>query len=65
VQEVNWRTAAHAQEVYASKKLDPAELNRPANWKWWTPLTDAMVEAGDDTWVSSAAEATRGRRLDD
>ena len=60
---MNWHTTAYAHELYASKKLDASELNRPANWDWWKPLTDAVVEGGEDAWVKSAEEATRGRRL--
>ncbi len=62
MQEVNWRTATYAQhEVYACMKMDAGQLNRPANWDWWKPLTDVVVEAGKETWAESAGEATRNQ----
>lgn len=43
VREVNRRMAAYATEaVYSSSKIQPAELNRPKDWDWWQPVTDAL-----------------------
>lgn len=45
VREVNWRTATFAyQEVYSSRQLDSTQLNRPATWDWWKPVTDTLAE---------------------
>jgi len=43
VEEVNWRTAALANnEVYSSKQIAPEVLNRSHGWEWWKPLTDVQ-----------------------
>lgn len=40
VSEVNLRTAAHAaHEVYSSVQIDAWDLNRPAGWEWWAPVS--------------------------
>lgn len=44
VREVNWRTAAYAdREVYGSREIAMDQLNRPEDWDWWRPLSDAVL----------------------
>jgi hypothetical protein len=45
--EINWRTAAHAdEEVYSDRMLELSELNRPAGHVW-KPATLALTQMGD------------------
>jgi hypothetical protein len=44
VAEVNLRTASYAAEaVYSSRRIDVEILNKPSNWDWWHPVSEALV----------------------
>lgn len=43
VHEANLRTAVFATRVFADRPIDVGSLNRPDNWDWWLPASNALV----------------------
>lgn len=49
LQDINWRTAAHAHEgIYSSSEIDPRSLDRPGSWEWWIPASTEQFRTPEE-----------------